>query len=418
MARDLVDRLKSFSLSIEEKDEILLEKKDIIKRKEESERSLIGKLYGEKRVNFVGFRSTVSAIWQTKERFTVREVGVNLYQFIFFSQEDKIRVLRGKTWSFDGLYLVLKEWAEDILEKTDQLNSVELWVQVWNLPYFWIGVETGRKIGKKFDNILDVLVPETGSSKGMFIKILVVVNLDKPLLRGAFITLNSEKVWVDFRYENLQSFCFYCGMVGHLERGCSTRREDIRLDKLEEGQFGEWLRVSEVRRNKFFSKYPKDTTPLKKPSPVSDENSVPIKSGVDVLPQVALVEDNIVESLPEKVGAANSIRPIIMGGLNEGRVGVSKGVEATKEMEANPIHMEVFQEDWNKENVMLIDKQDMVDVVILMEGNRTPFKEIQNNVIGRGGKSGRKRNQSRRGGRGKWEGSMRNMIWLSQNGGS
>ncbi|KAK6140965.1 hypothetical protein DH2020_025293 [Rehmannia glutinosa] len=380
MARELVDRLNSFSLSSEEKNEIFLENIDIFKRKEESERSLIGRLFGDKKVNFAGFRSTVTAIWQTKESFTVREIGVNLFQFIFSSQEDKIRVLNGKTWSFENMYLVLREWSENILDKIDQLNSVELWVQVWNLPYFWIGVETGRKIGKKFDKILDVVVPETGSSKGLFIRILAVVNLDKPLLRGTYITLHSEKVWVDFRYEKLQNFCFYCGLVGHLERGCLARRDDMQRDKLEEDQFGEWLRVSEVRNNKSLNNFPKATQPPVEQSSAPDKNRGILKSG------------------------GKSAKPLSEIGPIAKRAEELHCLEASKNVETKDLHLEALKEDGNKENGMMIDKMEMVEAVVQMEGNRTSYKEIQNNALVRVGRTVKKGIPSRRGGRTKGDG--------------
>lgn len=50
------------------------------------------------------------------------------------------------------------------------------------------------------------------------LKMLVVIELEKPLLKGAKIKLDDELVWVDFRYEHLPSFCFYYGRIGHPEK--------------------------------------------------------------------------------------------------------------------------------------------------------------------------------------------------------
>lgn len=43
------------------------------------------------------------------------------------------------------------------------------------------------------------------------------VNLDKPLLRGTNLKLNGAICWVDFKYEKLADFCYYCGHVGHTD---------------------------------------------------------------------------------------------------------------------------------------------------------------------------------------------------------
>ncbi|KAK6119554.1 hypothetical protein DH2020_046721 [Rehmannia glutinosa] len=221
MERDLIERLQGFKLSSEEKDKVELEEVDVLKSKDECNRSLIGKNFGEKRVNFTGIKNTTSSIWQTKEGFIVREIGTNLFQFVFSSQEDKNKVLNGKTWSFDSQYLILREWKDRILEKISSINYVDLWVQVWNVPVHWISLETGRKIGNEFGKITDILIPETSSVNGRFIKLLVEICLDKPLARGMKIKLGTEVCW----------------------RQCVSRKEDIQQNRICEGQFGEWLRA-------------------------------------------------------------------------------------------------------------------------------------------------------------------------------
>lgn len=75
-------------------------------------------------------------------------------------------------------------------------------------------------------DVLDVIVPETGSKRGRCIKILALVNLTKLLYKGTFISCGDKLVWVEFGYENLATFCYYCGKVGHLEKNCENKRID------------------------------------------------------------------------------------------------------------------------------------------------------------------------------------------------
>lgn len=44
-------------------------------------------------------------------------------------------------------------------------------------------------------------------------------------------------------YKNMATFCFYCGLFGHLEKNCSHRVTHIKEGKLLEGQYGSWLHV-------------------------------------------------------------------------------------------------------------------------------------------------------------------------------
>lgn len=62
---------------------------------------------------------------------------------------------------------------------------------------------------------MNVVFPENVNKDGKMLKLLVEVKLDKPLLRETKIKMEKEVVWVDFKYEQLPTFCFYCGLIGH-----------------------------------------------------------------------------------------------------------------------------------------------------------------------------------------------------------
>lgn len=72
------------------------------------------------------------------------------------------------------------------------------------------------------------MIPEFGSSRKRQIKILVTINLDKPLLRGTNLKLNNVVCWVDFKHEQLAAFCYYYGRVGHSDIMCVRRGKDLR----------------------------------------------------------------------------------------------------------------------------------------------------------------------------------------------
>ncbi|CAA0808754.1 Unknown protein [Striga hermonthica] len=227
MDSDIIDKLKNFDLSTKEDVGVTLSNDDICLGIKECSRSLIGKIHGDKRINFNGLKETLSHIWRTQQPFTVRLVGYNIFQFAFQSEEDKQKVLLGKTWSFDGQYTILKEWTANHINWQNEAK-VDLWVQIHGLPLHWISVDTGLKIGKIFDDVKDVYVPDSGSITGRWIIILAQINLNEPLLRGTKIKLGDELICVDFRYKNLQSFCYYCGIVGHGERDCTQKKEDVK----------------------------------------------------------------------------------------------------------------------------------------------------------------------------------------------
>ncbi|CAA0827193.1 Unknown protein [Striga hermonthica] len=189
-------------------------------------------------------RNTLQSVWQTQKPFNIRSLGHNKFQFIFNSEGDKQRVFTGKTWSFDGQYLLLREWSPTCEEHKEEDDIIQLWVQIWDLPIHWVSAEIGLKVGKLFHNVIDVVVPDMGVYGGRLIKILVELNLKDPILRGTHIRLGGEARWVHFKYENLLNFCYYCGRIGHADRNCALKKEDVKKNSLNTGQFGEWLRAS------------------------------------------------------------------------------------------------------------------------------------------------------------------------------
>lgn len=103
--------------------------------------------------------------------------------------------------------------------------------------------EVGWKIGKIFVHCLNVIIPENGSKQGRLMKVLAEIELKKPLMRGTKLKLEDELIWVDFTYEKIPTFCFYCGIIGHQEKNCGQKIEDADKQNIVEGQYGEWLRV-------------------------------------------------------------------------------------------------------------------------------------------------------------------------------
>lgn len=92
-------------------------------------------------------------------------------------------------------------------------------------------------------------MPETGSKRGRCIKILALVNLTKALYRDTFIRFGDKSVWVEFSYKNLAVFCYYCGMVGHVERNCGKKRSDSTSGTVRQDQYGDSLRASPISKS-------------------------------------------------------------------------------------------------------------------------------------------------------------------------
>lgn len=243
----MVQRLASFRLSEKEGGKMELNSTDIKRSREACEKSLVGRIYSGNGVNFTGLKQTMAKLWCVEGSLKVVELRNKMYQFFFTKEEERTRVLEKRPWTFDNQMLVIQPWKQDIDRDERAFHKSPMWVQVWQVPTQWLTSETIRKIGKIFAQCSNVIILENGSTEGRYAKMLVEVDLSKPLIRGTSIRFEGDRRWVMFKYELLPLFCFYCGKIGHGETFCEKKVDDTKKDNLLEGQFGEWLRANNFR---------------------------------------------------------------------------------------------------------------------------------------------------------------------------
>ncbi|KAH1030678.1 hypothetical protein J1N35_042852 [Gossypium stocksii] len=112
---------------------------------------------------------------------------------------------------------------------------------------------------------------------GEFCRLRVKLDVQKPLRRGIFVSINPQsRSWVAFKYEKLSTFCFGCGRMGHDMQECKVlspaEKDKIRKDppfsialKAKSNMFGKesvkfnalsknlnskWLYVGSTEKNK------------------------------------------------------------------------------------------------------------------------------------------------------------------------
>ncbi|CAA0811723.1 Unknown protein, partial [Striga hermonthica] len=208
---------------------------DIKLSADECNRSLFGKIVGYRVASWIGVKRTMTNIWRLSHPMEIKELTPNFFQFIFQTREDLENVANGINWSFENQYLVLKEWRRGISIKHPCFQELNIWVHVTNVPLNWLSTEVGLKIGKVFKNVKNVVLTNASNHGGKLLKMLVTLNLEEPIPRVANIRLGEEAAQVGFKYEKLLNLCHYCGLIGHLDRSCSKRIEDINNHCLKEG---------------------------------------------------------------------------------------------------------------------------------------------------------------------------------------
>lgn len=81
---------------------------------------------------------------------------------------------------------------------------------------------------------------------GEYMRVWVVVDISKPLLRGKkFMFGSTEQCWIRFSYERLPNICYSCRRLGHVQRDCTYKK--ISMEDTKKYGFPRGLRQGNIK---------------------------------------------------------------------------------------------------------------------------------------------------------------------------
>lgn len=187
-------------------------------------------------------QNVIASLWRPKEGMEILDLGSQRYSFVFYHKLDMQKVMDGGPWTFEQNLLVYHTIKENEDPHTVRLNTMDIWVQVYDLPQGFVSENVLRNI----ENYVGVFVKSDPANVNggwrLFSRIRVKMELDKPLKRRMKLKRDGgEWFWINFKYERISSFCFVCGLLGHQERDCSIVYANP--DKEITRAYGVWLRA-------------------------------------------------------------------------------------------------------------------------------------------------------------------------------
>ncbi|KAJ1399474.1 Zinc knuckle CX2CX4HX4C [Sesbania bispinosa] len=186
-------------------------------------RSLVGKIITEKPIHTNSLQNALSWIWCNPKGLKIEEVRDKTFQIFFEEECDADRVLKGSPWVFRNSWLILQKWERGKEIADLSFTHVPIKIQLWGLPPHCKILKMGMKIGACLGEVMQAEFFET-REKGSFIKILVQVDITKPLKSCVNVGSRKDGInWIDFHYERLPQVCYSCGIVGHDEEFCSKK---------------------------------------------------------------------------------------------------------------------------------------------------------------------------------------------------
>lgn len=205
---------------------------------------------------------------------------------------------------------------------------------------------------------------------------------------------------MEFKYEQLADFCYYCGQICHTESIYNNKRADERNNALKEGQFGGWLRGLSGR----YSSKRDEGRGLGKMSDLGGVEASGVRKVREEPPSQRLHEAQLqscegmgskaVESAGMGEGVSERVQNISpmthhivltpsKGGLGETEYG-SKGREGS----GRSVNLGSAGECSMGENGMLSEVMDLIEIPVCRDETRIPLADItsKNNGVGNHGK--------------------------------
>lgn len=182
---------------------------------------LVGKLLSERPADFEAVRNVMAALWRPGKGMFVKELDMNRYLFQFFHEVDIQRVMEGAPWTFNKIPLIIERLHVGVNPRTLPLNTMEVWVQVYDLKVGFMSEKVLKAVGGYIGTFVSSCPKNFTGIWRDYLRVRVLINVNKPLKRRMKIFYKKEEwLWANFKYERIPTFCFICGVIGHSEKFC------------------------------------------------------------------------------------------------------------------------------------------------------------------------------------------------------
>jgi 14-3-3 protein epsilon len=180
---------------------------------------LIGRVLTDKQIRFGYFKERLSHFWKPGKKVSILPADNGRFLFQFNHLLDAAKVLDDGPWVFDNYNMMIERIAPGVVPASVDLNHIDLWLQVHNLPFGFIQPKVGQAVGRFLGELKEYDNRNTVHST--FMRLKVHININNPLQQSWKVRANEGNyVQILFKYERLGIFCYLCGVLGHTDKVC------------------------------------------------------------------------------------------------------------------------------------------------------------------------------------------------------
>lgn len=157
--------------------------------------------------------------WNLESRVTGRDLGPDLFQLRFETEEALQSVLRKAPYHYKRWMLILQRWEPIISDSFPSM--LPFWIKIHGIPLHFWNDQTVTPIGKALGPILDKEPTKR--------RVRVHINGLRPLEMQLPVQLpGGEVITVNLEYEKLEKHCFICFSLSHEKDDCPANHNKDR----------------------------------------------------------------------------------------------------------------------------------------------------------------------------------------------
>jgi 14-3-3 protein epsilon len=180
---------------------------------------LIGRVLTDKQIQFAYFKERRGHFWKPGKKVSILQADNGRYLFQFNHRLDAAKVVDEGPWLFDNFNMVIERIAPGVVPASIQLDHIDIWVQVHQLPFGFIQPKVGQAIGRYLGELKEY--DHRNSVHSSYMRLKVRININNPLQQSWKVRANEGNyVHILFKYEKLGIFCYLCGLLGHTDKNC------------------------------------------------------------------------------------------------------------------------------------------------------------------------------------------------------
>ncbi|XP_059654864.1 uncharacterized protein LOC132301643 [Cornus florida] len=140
-----------------------------------------------------------------------------------FKNDDDVQKVLSRIHTFEGRPIILKKWCKNVNFHKEVLETVSVWLPVYNLPVHYRNEISVSKVCSSFARPIYTDDPDTTRDKGLFVRVMVEVEVKESLPEAMVVDIYSTDCDLSFKYEWKPVVCKLCSKVDHTEDKCPKK---------------------------------------------------------------------------------------------------------------------------------------------------------------------------------------------------